>query len=109
MSIGHKLTALAEAQPGMVLSDALLDRLGQMLLPKGAVLTEASIRSLRRHGIGMLPIVASAAPAPLDPAAVQARLDHLFRRNERDNDADWATGILRRFVEDYRLEREVAP
>jgi hypothetical protein len=40
---------------------------------------------------------------------VLARLDHLFRNNDRDNENDWATGILRRYVEDLRLEREVAP
>ena len=109
MGKGHKLTALAEVQPGMMLSDALLDRRGQMLLPKGAVLTAASIASLGRHGVGMLPIVSDDVPEPVDPAAVQARLDHLFRKNERGNEDDWATGILRRFIEDYRLGREVAP
>jgi hypothetical protein len=40
---------------------------------------------------------------------VQARLDQLFRKNDRDDSADWATGILRRYIEDYRLGREVAP
>jgi hypothetical protein len=109
MSNGYKLTQLADTQPGMVLSDVLLDRLGHMLLPKGAVLTEASIASLGRHGVGMLPVVSGDAPSPPDAPALQARLDHLFRGNERDNEADWATGILRRFIEDYRLEREVAP
>jgi hypothetical protein len=38
---------------------------------------------------------------------VQARLDYLFRANDREDHADWATGILRRYVEDYRLQREV--
>jgi hypothetical protein len=40
---------------------------------------------------------------------VQERLDQVFRRHDRDNLGDWATGILRRYVEDYRLQREFAP
>lgn len=110
MSTGYKLTALATARPGMMLSDVLLDRQGQMLLPQGTVLTESVLASLARHGVDMLPIVATEADAaPADAGHVQARLDHLFRNHERDDNDDWATGLLRRYVEDYRHEREVAP
>jgi hypothetical protein len=110
MSVGYKLTALAAARPGMVLSDVLLDRQGQMLLPQGTTLTDAMLASLRRHGVDMLPIVATGGdPAPAAAADVQARLDHLFRKNDRDDNEDWATGLLRRYVEDYRHGREVAP
>jgi hypothetical protein len=109
MSTAYQLIQLAQATPGMVLSDVLLDRQGQMLLPQGAVLTESVLASLGRHGVAMVPVVAAADSAPLDPEAVQARLDHVFRRHERGNDDDWATGILRQYVEDYRLERGVAP
>lgn len=108
MSNGYKMTVLAEARPGMVLHDDLLDRLGQLLLPKGATLTAASIASLGRHGVGMLPI-SSDDETPIDAAQVTARLDHLFRQNSPDSQADWATSILRGFIEDYRLGREVAP
>jgi hypothetical protein len=108
MSTAYQLVALAQATPGMVLSDVLLDRQGQMLLPQGAVLTESVLASLGRHGVEVVPVVAAADSAPaLDPLAVQARLDHVFRRHDRDNDADWATGILRQYIEDYRLERGV--
>jgi hypothetical protein len=31
----------------------------------------------------------------------------VFRRHERGNHADWATGILRQYIEDFRLGREV--
>jgi hypothetical protein len=110
MSAGYKLTELARARPGMALSDDLLDRQGQVLLPKGAVLTDATLASLARHGVDVLPLVDAAGETPgPDAAAVQARLDYLFRNNDRDNGNDWATGILRRYVEDLRLEREVAP
>ena len=108
MTTAYQLIQLAQATPGMVLSDVLLDRQGQMLLPQGAVLTDSVLASLGRHGVEMVPVLAAAAntPAP-DPVALQARLDHLFRRHERGNDDDWATGILRQYVEDYRLERGV--
>jgi hypothetical protein len=94
----------------MVLGADLLDRQGQLLLPEGAALTENSLAALARHAVAMLPIrQEAAAAAAVDVAAVQARIDHLFRKNNPDDSADWATGILRRYIEDYRLGREVTP
>jgi hypothetical protein len=92
----------------MVLSDVLLDQQGQVLLPQGAILTAAIIALLPRHGVEVLAVLrsADAGPAP-DPAVLQQRLAHLFRKNDIDNNADWATGILHRYVEDYRLGREI--
>ena len=102
------LTLLSDARPGMVLSDVLLDDRGNVLIAQGVVLTEAMLASLARHGVEALPIVQAEPEAPVaDPAAVQARLDMLFRGNDREDLDDWATGILRRYVEDYRLQREV--
>jgi hypothetical protein len=110
MSSAYKLTELAQATAGMVLGADLLDRHGQMLLPQGAVLTATSIASLGRHEVEMVPIRQVAeATAAVDAGAVQARLDQLFRKNDRDDSADWATGMLRRYIEDYRLGREVGP
>lgn len=109
MSDSYELVPLAHLYPGMVLADALLDAQGNVLLAEGAVLGEATILSLSRHGVGAAPIRRAAPLSQPDPAAVQERLDRLFRRNERDEHADWATGLLRRYVEDYRLRREVAP
>jgi len=109
MTSGMHLTPLTDVRPGMTLSDVLLDDKGNVLLAQGVVLTEAMLGSLARHGVDALPILRAAddaAPA-IDPAAVQARLDVLFRGNDREDHADWATGILRRYVEDYRLQREV--
>jgi hypothetical protein len=92
----------------MVLSDVVRDGRGNVLLAQGIVLTESMLASLGRHGIDLLPILqAVPAPPPPDPAAVQARLDHLFRKHDRDDLGDWATSTLRRYVEDYRLQREV--
>jgi hypothetical protein len=110
MSGPFHLTPLTESRPGMVLSDVVRDEKGNVLLAQGIVLTESMLASLGRHGIDMLPILqATPEPLPIDPEAVQARLDHIFRKHDRDDLGDWATGILRRYVEDYRLQREVNP
>ncbi|MCC6073382.1 hypothetical protein ACFSQU_06575 [Massilia sp. GCM10020059] len=108
MSAAYQHLAVAKARPGMILSDELLDSQGHLLLPRGAVLTEATIALLPRHGIESVAVqvAAAAQPAP-DPDAVAQRLAHLFRKNDIDNQNDWATGILRRYVEDYRLQRGV--
>lgn len=103
----YRVTPLTDVQPGMVLSDVLLDRVGNILLTKGAVLTAASIASIGRHGIGMVPVLLDHVDEPPDAAAVQARLDYLFRK-QGEGEASEATAALRRYVEDFRLEREVA-
>jgi hypothetical protein len=112
MSPSYQSTPLAAACAGMVLADSVRDAKGNVLLAQDVVLTESMLAALARHGIATLHILhAAPAPKPVDPVAVQARLDHLFRDHARDADAhcDRATGILRRYVEDYRLQREIAP
>lgn len=109
MSDSYELVPLAHLYPGMVLADALLDGRGNVLLAEGVTLGEASILSLAKHGVGAVPIRRAVPPSQQDASAIQQRLDHLFRRNDRDDHADWATGLLRRYVEDYRLHREVSP
>lgn len=108
MSGAYQLTPLIEASPGMVLGEVLRDEKGNILLAQGVVLTEAMLASLARHGVELLPILsASRAEAAIDPTLVQERLDRVFRRHERGNHADWATGILRQYIEDFRMKREV--
>ena len=112
MSAAYQHLALADVKPGMILSDVLLDKQGQMLLPQGAVLTAATIALLPRHGIEMLPIArtdgaAHVQQAAIDTGAVEARQARLFRKNDIDDQNDWASGILRRYVLDYRLGREI--
>ena len=51
MSRRNYQITLDEARPGMVLSDDLLDTLGQTLLPAGSILSDASIASLRRREV----------------------------------------------------------
>ncbi|MES2742385.1 MAG: hypothetical protein V4754_15755 [Pseudomonadota bacterium] len=111
MTASYQHLALSHVKAGMVLSDELLDKQGHVLLPQGSVLTEAMLALMPRHGIDILPI-ALAAPAEAELQAERAghqlRLDQLFRKNDADSDADWATGLLRRYAEDYRLGRELA-
>jgi hypothetical protein len=113
MNATYQHLALAEVKPGMILSDELLDQQGHVLLPKGAVLSAATIALLPSHGVDMLPVLRTDGPADpetgLDPSTIERRLAHLFRKNDIDNHDDWATGMLRRYVSDYRLERGLAP
>lgn len=107
MSGDYQLLPLAQVRAGMILSDVLLDKQGQVLLPKGAVLTANTIALLPRHGIEMLTIVSTGPKAPPpDPVAVEARLDRLFRKHDPADQDDWATAQLRRYMADFRLNRE---
>jgi hypothetical protein len=107
----HQLT-LAEVRPGMILSDVLLDVQGHVLLPQGTLLTEAMLALMPRHGIAVLPIVKDEVSPEQVEATLhhhEARLAHLFRKNDPDSGTDWATGTLRRFVTDFRLGIEETP
>ena len=111
MSAAYQHLALTDVKPGMILSDELLDQQGQVLLPKGAILTTKTIALLPSHGIDMLAVLrtdgAAGELARPDPATIERRLAKLFRKNDPDNHDDWATCILRRYILDYRLEREI--
>jgi hypothetical protein len=102
---------LAEVKPGMILSDLLRDGHGAVLLAAGTTLTASMLHRLALHGIDSLPILRDGGGGNESdeqaPGAVTARLAHVFRHNDPDNHDDWATGILRRYVEDYRLGRGV--
>lgn len=109
MTAVYQHLALADVRPGMVLSDEIVDPQGQVLLPRGAVLTAATIALLPRHGVVSLAVLAAPGDtaAAADLPAVQQRLDRLFRKHAADDQNDWATGILRRYIEDFRLDREI--
>ncbi|MFC0166994.1 hypothetical protein ACFFKC_02785 [Pseudoduganella danionis] len=112
MSGNFHQMALTDVQPGMVLSDELLDMQGQVLLPQGTVLTEAMLSLMPRHGISVLPIQQAEYTAEAIEATVhhhEARLERLFRKNDADIDTHWATAQLRRFISDYRHGAEEAP
>lgn len=113
MSAAYQHLALSQVKPGMILSDELLDKQGQVLLPKGAVLTTRTIALLPSHGVESLAVLAEDSglpePAPVDPAVVEQRLAVLFRKTDPDNDLDWATGDLRRLITAFRLGQESTP
>lgn len=109
MTASYQHMALAQVRPGMVLSDELLDIQGHVLLPQGTVLTESMLALMPRHGIAMLPVAIEGITEEQASAQEEhhrQRIAHLFRKNDPDSDTDWATALLRRFVEDYRLGKE---
>lgn len=99
---------LENASAGMVLAEALLDSHGGVLLPPGAVLSDATLASLRRRGVAGCSVLAppeqdredAADPALAAARALQAlqRLQHLFRHSADTE----ATGQLLRLLSDYR-------
>lgn len=113
MNTAHHMVGLDQATPGMTLSDAILDKQGQVLLAQGTVLTASTLAALARHEVVMLPIAVAGEPAPpVDVAAVTARLAYIFRGDGSALDAglfDTATALLHKYVLDHRLGHEVAP
>ena len=104
MAAPFKQVPIADAQSGMTLSDDLLDANGNILLRQGMVLTESTLKSLRRHGIEMLAVVCSDSDRndlAASPAHHEQRLAILFRKPGKD-DQD-ATGILYQYVRHFRL------
>ncbi|OBV40763.1 hypothetical protein [Janthinobacterium psychrotolerans] len=77
MSAGERAVPLEQAREGAILSRALRDASGTVLLAQGAVLTAASLAALRRRGVKDCWIVA--AP-PHDGAAEQAQLEAMRQR-----------------------------
>lgn len=110
MDSSHRYMPLDQVEPGMTLSDEVLDGQGKVLLPAGAVLTEGILARLPSHDISALPIaVLPALPeTAMDRDAVLARLAHIFRGADPHDPAGAGTRELRRFVEHYRLG-ETAP
>lgn len=112
MSASYQHLPLAEVLPGMVLASELLDTQGMVLLPEGTVLTAAMIASLPRHGIDIIPVNrdhVNTVERAAEDMARQARIDRLavlFRHHDPDNDRDWSTATLYKFVGDYRLNGE---
>ncbi len=119
MSHRHLLIALAAAEPGMTLSDSVLDTKGNVLLPTGTVLTASLLESLQRHQIDSVAIAADGVQ-PDDEQAERARrmarVERLFRPSGKfsaqdggDNGAPPvpghdATGILQDYMLRFRAE-----
>jgi hypothetical protein len=107
MNPAYRHVPVAELRPGMVLSDEILDDLGQVLLARHAVLSARTISQLQARDIALVAVLGPAQTPEVDTARTLARINHLFRKNDPDDADDWATGILRRYVTDYRLNREI--
>lgn len=91
--------AIEQASAGMVLAAPVLDGHGQVLLPQGATLSEATLASLRRRGIAHCTVVGAAAPPdPAELARRQARLQQLFRHSGEHT----ANAALLRLLTEYR-------
>lgn len=99
-----RAVALDQASAGMVLALDLLDDHGGVLLPRGAVLSDACLASLRRRGVEHCMVRAEAAEtvaaSPEQRAQRRqqagARLRHLFRHQQG------AEAVLLRLLNDYR-------
>lgn len=93
-----------DALAGMVLCAAVLDYQGGVLLPKGTVLTDSHLSSLRRRGIDEV-LVLNRAVSDEELAQecerVRARLAHLFRNSAQDS----ASKLVLCQLIDYRLEK----
>ncbi len=113
MNASYQHLPLGQVQAGMVLSSELLDTQGNVLLPEGTVLTASMIAALPRHGVEMIPVNRdnlNTVDRAQEEAARQARIDRLallFRHHDPDNDRDWSTAVLYKFVGDYRFNGEV--
>ncbi|RBA23104.1 hypothetical protein [Herminiimonas fonticola] len=97
--------ALNDVKPDMVLSDDLLDQQGQVLLPKGATLTEHIIESLHRHDVVSVRIAMGELTPEEDAiqrAHFQVRLERLFRKSDDEH----ANGLLHRYIRTFRLGEE---
>ena len=114
----HTQIALEDAVPGMILTDAVLDTRGNILLPDGTALTDTMLVSLRRHEIDTIAIagaVVSRAEENRERDARVARLNRLFRAPGVVTDAPTvatadsvppeptATDVLRCYVLNFRL------
>lgn len=93
-----------EAEAGMVLSDAVLDGQGGLLVASGATLTESTLQSLRRRGIDTLSVLndrISEEELAAERQRHQQRLAKLFRKYASDAD-----NKLLQIITQYRIGEE---
>ena len=98
----HLQLDLDDAEPGMILSNTLLDAHGGVLLPSGVELTESVLTSLRRRGIDQVTVVndrVSEADLALERERLQKILANLFRNCEDKGASD----SLRQSITQYRM------
>jgi hypothetical protein len=75
---------LAEVQAGMTVHQAIADAGGRVLMPAGAVLTDANLTGLARRDVAEICVEYEVTEDPAVREAYRAtlatRLDHLFRQ-----------------------------
>lgn len=102
MSSQYKQIDLDDAVAGMTLADAVLDGHGDVLLPRGTVLADTTLKSLNRRGVEKLVVVnddISEADLAAEREHLQQRLDRLFRKSAKEG----ASESLLQHVTHYRL------
>ena len=98
-----RVVPMDEAQEGMRLHEELRDRAGNVLLPALTALTGTMIKSLLRRDVEALLIVDDTiTPEQLaaERRRVQERFDYLYRHTESGR----ADVLVRKVVEEYRME-----
>ena len=117
MSPSVHMLSIDDVAAGAVLAEALRDSGGAVLLPAGAVLTEAALKALRRRGVTTLGVLGVRASDPADSADSAAaslaererqcaRLARLFRNSGAGDTsgASGASGILLARLLHYRRQ-----
>ena len=114
MSPSVHMLSINDVAAGAVLAEALRDSGGAVLLPAGAVLTDAALKALRRRGVTTLGVLASDPANSADGAAASlaererqcARLARLFRNSDTSNTSNTsgASGILLARLLHYRRQ-----
>lgn len=85
MSQNGQILPLDGIQPGMILAEAVRDRLGNIMLTEGTSLTEVHLAALRQRGIASALIVPEREPPTTEETeafrkAIEARLQQIFRK-----------------------------
>lgn len=111
MTKRYRQIALSDATDGMILSDAVLDTRGNILLPQGTVLTASMLVSLERHQIETVAIAGapiSAEAECAEHAQRLARVARLFRQSGAVPGSPppvpvpAATGTLHQYILNFR-------
>ncbi|HYD63088.1 MAG TPA: hypothetical protein VEC35_22225 [Noviherbaspirillum sp.] len=99
-----KQVQLDDAEPGMVLFEAVMDAQRTVLLPEATVLTDSMLRSLERRGVEYVFVVdddISQEAWEAECRRVQERLDRLFRQSRGKGASD----TLMQSIFEYRTGR----
>ena len=103
MNSTARLVHLHEVQVGMTLSNDLLDTHGSLILGQGAIVNEAILLLLRRHGIQMLSVVPETGEGITRKADIERQRQRLVKLFRRCGDGP-VDKLLLQYVTQYRLE-----